>query len=174
MRLRMNKNLIRIVLDKDKLLTMDGRVPKAETGSDLTLGDGHRMTPQRREVYDVLMEHRDHPTATEVFMRVKERMPTISLATVYNCLDTLVSAGVVKQVNVDREPSRYCGNLAPHAHFHCEECGGVLDLDLKCEVEASKLVKLTRGSSVDKIELVVRGACPVCTKNAKANAAAQS
>ena len=151
---------------------MDAHVPQANTDSVIQLGDGHRMTPQRREVYGVLMERRDHPTATEVFIRAKQRMPTISLATVYNCLDTLVGAGVVKQVNVDREPSRYCGNLSPHAHFHCEDCGAVLDLDLKDDVEPSDLVKVSRGASVEKVEVVVRGTCPTCGKKARAKSAA--
>ena len=110
----------------------------SEWENSIKLGDGHRMTPQRREVYEVLMEHQDHPTATEVFMRVKERMPAISLATVYNCLDTLSGAGCIIQVNVDREPSRYCGNLSPHGHFHCEACGTVLDVQLKEGAEAAR------------------------------------
>jgi Fe2+ or Zn2+ uptake regulation protein len=134
----------------------------------IDLGGGHRMTPQRREVYDVLMEHHDHPTATEVFMRAKERMPTISLATVYNCLDTLAGAGVVKQVNVDREPSRYCGNLSPHGHFHCEDCGTVLDIDLKEGAEPSKAVKIPRGATVERFDIALRGLCPDCAKAAKA------
>ena len=62
--------------------------------------NGHRLTPQRREVYNVLLEDRDHPTATEVFLRAKKRVPSISLATVYNCLETLVECGLAKQVNV--------------------------------------------------------------------------
>ncbi|MEM1297331.1 MAG: transcriptional repressor, partial [Verrucomicrobiota bacterium] len=45
---------------------------------------GIRMTKQRKVVYDVLMDEKDHPTATEVFLRSKERMSGISLATVYN------------------------------------------------------------------------------------------
>ena len=64
----------------------------------LHLGGDLRLTRQRREVYDILMEQRDHPTATELFIKVKERVPTISLATVYNCLETLTGAGLVKQV----------------------------------------------------------------------------
>jgi len=67
---------------------------------------GHRLTPQRREVYNVLLEDRDHPTATEVFIRAKKRIPAISLATVYNCLETLVECGLAKQVNVEREATR--------------------------------------------------------------------
>lgn len=134
------------------------------TETPINLGGGHRMTPQRRGVYDVLMAHCDHPTATEVFMRAKEQMPTISLATVYNCLDTLTGAGVIRQVNVDREPSRYCGNLMPHGHFHCDACGKVTDIDLKDGAEPSKAVKIPRGSTVDRVDLSVRGFCPSCTK----------
>ena len=53
------------------------------------------MTKQRKVVYDVLLdEPRDHPTASEVFMRAKHQMPSISLATVYNCLETLTHAEV--------------------------------------------------------------------------------
>ncbi|MCP4849035.1 MAG: transcriptional repressor [Verrucomicrobiaceae bacterium] len=133
----------------------------------MNLGDGHRMTPQRREVYEVLMENQDHPTATEVFMRVKERMPAISLATVYNCLDTLSGAGFIIQVNVDREPSRYCGNLSPHGHFHCEDCGTILDVRLKEGVQASGTVTLPRGAVAERFEVAVRGHCPECVRKRK-------
>ena len=79
--------------------------------------NGFRFTAQRREVYDAIMARRDHPTAVEVFMRVKETMPSISLATVYNCLETLTESGLVKHVSLDRGSSRYCPNPAPHGHF---------------------------------------------------------
>ena len=59
---------------------------------------GFRFTQQRRQVYDVLIQKRDHPTAEEVFIRAKKAMPDISMATVYNCLDALVQAGVARQV----------------------------------------------------------------------------
>ena len=147
---------------------------KSGLKASLKLGDGHRMTPQRREVYEVLMKHQDHPTATEVFMRVKERMPAISLATVYNCLDTLSGAGCSIQGNVDREPSRYCGNLSPHGHFHCDECGSVLDVPLKEGAEASKAVKLPRGAVVERLEVAVRGHCPECVREMKPEQAQSS
>ncbi len=44
-------------------------------------------------------------------------MPSISLATVYNCLETLVDCGLARQVNVEREATRYCANLQEHGHF---------------------------------------------------------
>ena len=69
----------------------------SEVESHLTerLGTGGlRLTPQRQQVYDVLIQKRDHPTAKEVFIRAKQAMPDISMATVYNCLDALVQCGL--------------------------------------------------------------------------------
>ena len=91
---------------------------------------GLRMTAQRQHVFGVLLEKRDHPTAEEVFIRAKKGMPDISMATVYNCLDALVSCHLVRQVNQDRTATRYCSNMREHHHFYCEECGGAYDIDL--------------------------------------------
>ena len=91
---------------------------------------GLRATPQREVVYDVLLKKRNHPTADEVFARVKAERPTISLATVYNCLETLVQCDLVRAVNFERGPTRYCPNLRPHAHFHDEQSGKTHDIDL--------------------------------------------
>ncbi|MEM8953125.1 MAG: transcriptional repressor [Verrucomicrobiota bacterium] len=128
------------------------------------LGD-FRMTKQRRVVYDVLMSERDHPTASEVFDRTRSRVPSISLATVYNCLETLTQCGLVKQVNVDREASRYCPNLREHAHFFCESCGEVSDVVLKEGMEATGAWELPRGSVVDHVEFAIKGFCPKCSGN---------
>lgn len=125
------------------------------------LGD-FRMTRQRRVVYDVLIEDLDHPTAGEVFIRSKERMPGISLATVYNCLETLTQVGIVRQVNVDRDASRYCPNLAPHAHFFCSKCQKVFDVDLKKAADAVSAWQLPPGSRVEQVEVAMKGACPEC------------
>ena len=57
-------------------------------------------------------------------------MPTISLATVYNCLETLAETKLIRQVNFEREPTRYCPNLTKHAHFYCRESGEIVDVDL--------------------------------------------
>lgn len=130
------------------------------------LGD-LRMTRQRRVVYDVLTEDLDHPTAAEVFIRSKERMPGISLATVYNCLETLTHAGVVRQVNVDRDASRFCPNLAPHAHFFCSQCHKVFDINLKASSDAITPWQLPVGSKVDEIEVAMKGSCPECGAKAE-------
>lgn len=131
---------------------------QAELNERLATG-GFRFTPQRRQVYDVLLGKRDHPTAEEVFLRAKAASPDISLATVYNCLDALVKCGVVKQVHVDRGAGRYCPNMHEHCHFHCEECGGVFDVDL---AEANPGVPLPQGFQASRFDISVHGHCPKC------------
>jgi len=123
---------------------------------------GHRLTPQRREVYDVLLAERDHPTATEVFLRAKRRIPGISLATVYNCLETLVDCGLAKQVNVDRDATRYCPNLKEHGHFVCERCGTVQDVPVSKGLRSGHPWQLPKNFSVIQTEVTVRGLCPDC------------
>ena len=118
---------------------------------------GLRATPQRELVYNVLLQKRDHPTADIVYTRVKAELPGISLATVYNCLETLVQCGLVKQVNHEREPSRYCPNLQPHAHFHDEKSGATHDIDLPPDLLDYVKAILPTGYEASAIEITFRG-----------------
>jgi Fur family peroxide stress response transcriptional regulator len=118
---------------------------------------GLRSTPQREVVYSVLLRKRDHPTAEEVFARVKTELPTISLATVYNCLETLVQCELVRAVNFERSPTRYCPNLRPHAHFHDEQTGRTYDIDLPPAVLAEVNQVLPVGFDASSVEITFRG-----------------
>jgi Fur family peroxide stress response transcriptional regulator len=118
---------------------------------------GLRSTPQREVTYDVLLKKRDHPTADEVFARVKSELPTISLATVYNCLETLVQCDLVRAVNFERGPTRYCPNLRPHAHFHDEQTGATYDIDLPPGVVDQVNAVLPVGYDAKSVEIIFRG-----------------
>jgi Fur family peroxide stress response transcriptional regulator len=122
---------------------------------------GFRLTPQRQQVYDVLLGKRDHPTAEEVFIRAKRQMPEISHATVYNCLDALVKCGLARQVTVDRGATRFCPNMHEHGHCHCDECGMVFDVDLPAELPG---VALPRGFKLHRYEVAMHGTCADCAK----------
>jgi Fur family peroxide stress response transcriptional regulator len=134
----------------------------AEKGLQARLEKGGlRTTPQRQHVYRVLVEKKDHPTAEEVFIRAKKGMPEISMATVYNCLDALVSCGLVRQVNQDREATRFCSNMQPHHHFYCDQCGGAYDID-RSEESSEPPVLMPRGFKPSRYEVTIRGLCPDC------------
>ncbi|HEV7402937.1 MAG TPA: transcriptional repressor [Chthoniobacteraceae bacterium] len=129
-------------------------------------GRGLRITEQRRSVYEAIMAKADHPTAVEVFMRVKGTVPSISLATVYNCLETLVECGVVRHVHHDRESSRYCANLEEHAHLFCEACGSVTDLPLRAQRRTEDIWEMPADSVVTSRDVSFRGLCPACAATA--------
>jgi Fur family peroxide stress response transcriptional regulator len=104
-----------------------------------------------------LLKKRDHPTADEVFARVKTELPTISLATVYNCLETLVQCRLVRAVNFERGPTRYCPNLQPHAHFHDEETGATYDVDLPPDLLNEVKSVLPASYKASSVEIIFRG-----------------
>jgi Fur family peroxide stress response transcriptional regulator len=142
-----------------------------ETSSEKNCNDtisqkGFRFTAQRREVYDALQMQRDHPTAVDVFMRVQKKLPGISLATVYNCLETLTECGLVRAVNHERQPSRYCANLEPHAHFFCERCGAVHDVPGSEQETGTAGWQLPAGAVVTHHEVAFRGQCAECAATA--------
>lgn len=135
----------------------------AHTAYDATVASGgFRLTRQRRGVYEALLEQRDHPSAVQVFMRAQKRMSTISLATVYNCLETLTQVGLVRQVNFDRGPSRFCPNAQPHGHFMCTRCHHVHDVDVPDAAALSRVWLLPDDYLVTQSEFSLRGLCPEC------------
>lgn len=126
---------------------------------------GFRFTPHRQHVYDVLLQHRDHPTAEEVFIRAKQAVPDISLATVYNCLDALVKSRLVRLVNLDRGATRFCPNMEEHGHFVCESCGSVFDIEIAPENAGAK-VQVPSGFKVNHYEIAIHGECAACNARA--------
>ena len=121
---------------------------------------GLRSTRQREVVYSVVTVAKDHPTADEIFARSRHEMPTISLATVYNCLETLLECRLIRQVNFVRESTRYEPNLKPHAHFYCDKTGKVVDVHLPEELFSRLTNLLPESASVSSVELNFRGSLP--------------
>ena len=123
---------------------------------------GQRSTKQREHIFALLLEKRDHPTADEIFARARLGMPSISLATVYNCLETLVETKLIRQVNFEREPTRYCPNLTQHAHFYCRESGDIVDIELPKQILSELMNVLPKGFSAQHIEIAYDGKCNDC------------
>lgn len=137
--------------------------PEYKTRLDSALEhSGQRSTKQREHVFAVILEKRDHPTADEIYARSRVEMPTISLATVYNCLETLVDSGLVRPVNFEREPTRYCPNLTQHAHFYCKESGEIVDVELSEPLIAELKAALPKGFVTEHIEIAYDGKCGDC------------
>ena len=89
---------------------------------------GLRLTPQRMAIAKCVLASDTHPTAEEVYLRIRAEYPTISLATVYSTLDTLVRAGMLQAVNT-REVVRYDSHPGLHINLICLNCGTIIDVD---------------------------------------------
>ena len=93
-----------------------------------SINEGTRLTRQRQAVLNSFTEDHQHLSAEEVYQRVKEVQPRISLATVYRNLELLTRLGLLQQFSLADGTRRY--ELASHHHHHlvCIDCGGAQDL----------------------------------------------
>ena len=89
---------------------------------------GYKMTPQRRAILEVLTGNTPHPTAEQIHGLVRERMPDISLATVYNTLRDLAEMEELCKLNVGRKERHYEISQGEHAHRVCLKCGRIEDV----------------------------------------------
>jgi Fur family peroxide stress response transcriptional regulator len=124
--------------------------------SNLTLV--RRLTPQRRKIWELLVNSRDHPTALEVYHRLREDHYEISFATVYNTLNYFRDLGLVQEIKVDGRAVRYDARKDPHGHLYCLLCGRLEDLFTPLR----DLPALPQGWEILSEEIIYQGYCPEC------------
>jgi len=90
---------------------------------------GFKVTPQRLAICDYVLSNKDHPTTDLVYIEIKRKYPTISLATVYQTLHLLTNIGVLQELNLNDRISRYDPKTAPHINIICKNCGRVEDYE---------------------------------------------
>ncbi len=122
-----------------------------------------RLTPQRRAVLEVLESATDHPTAAEVFERVRVASPGIGPATVYRTLALLVANGLALELSLgDGSSSRYDGNTARHDHLVCSSCGAASDIQSALPSEVLDQLTGSTGYAISSYDLQFHGLCPEC------------
>lgn len=121
---------------------------------------GWRLTAQRRVIAEAMDGEHVHLSADEVFERARAALPEVSLATVYNTLNELVSIGEVLEIPHADGRKRYDPNVAErHHHLVCVECGRMLDV----HTDDPKLPAGQRhGFEVLGVEITFRARCPEC------------
>jgi Fur family transcriptional regulator, stress-responsive regulator len=134
---------------------------------------GWRLTPQRRVVAEVLHGEHVHLSAEAVHGRAQERLPEISLATVYNTLNELVVLGEVQEVTAGEGPKRYDPKVGDrHQHLVCVECKELLDVVPAGEEQLGLPPEEQHGYQILDVKLLFRGVCPACRVAAAAPASA--
>lgn len=124
---------------------------------------GWRITPQRRAVVQALAGEHVHRTADQIHASARVLVPEVSLATVYNTLNELVSMGEISAINVGDGSTRYDPKVGPdHHHLICDGCGRIYDVE-PTGVDGVALSNAERhGMRIDSVAVVFRGACADC------------
>ena len=129
--------------------------------TSLVIKAGMRMTQQRRAVLETILSSHDHPTAAMIYERTKANMPGISLATVYNCLESMAETGIINHLNFDNGPSRFCPNLEPHVHLLDDESNRGLDVQRKPGLRPEDVFELPEGTCVTRMDACLHGKFPL-------------
>ena len=123
---------------------------------------GLRLTHQRLEILRQLVRAHDHPSAEMIFGRVRKKLPTISLDTIYRTLSTFAELGLIMRVPVTGDQGRFDAVTGPHHHFFCSSCNAIYDFtwdDFDCLELPDNSQSL--GKALDR-RVVVRGICEAC------------
>ena len=125
-----------------------------------------RLTRQRLAIYRELAGRYDHPDVDTLYRAVKPRNPRISLFTVYRTMNALEDAGMVWRVATFKGHARYDGNVEMHAHFLCESCGKIDDVDTHgaCHGLQEQARGCVPGHEVRRVDVMIGGACSACLK----------
>ena len=124
---------------------------------------GAKITHQRMEIFREMARAGDHPDAETVYRRVRERLPTISLDTVYRNLWLLRDLGLITTLGPVHENTRFDANISPHHHFVCTRCGLARDIHAErlSQIEVPDAVKEL--GAVQRTHVEFRGLCLRCS-----------
>lgn len=127
-----------------------------------------RMTRQRRIILEEIQKPGRHFSADEVFRAVRQRIPNISLATVYRNLEVLGEAGLITQFVTSDGLRRYDLGPQRHYHLHCVECGKIWDLSAELFPDFESIAQGTSGFRILGHVLEFEGICSNCSDSATA------
>jgi Fur family peroxide stress response transcriptional regulator len=126
---------------------------------------GLKMTPQRIAIVRLFAGDESHPTAQDLFERLRPDFPSMSFATVYNTLDALAAAGLSGTLRLGNA-ARFDPNTSPHHHAVCDRCGAVADVPAgtlaPTGAGTKKVSRAAPGFSVRAVERIYRGVCARC------------
>ena len=127
-----------------------------------------RSTQQRMVILEELRSKNNHPSADELYARVRQRLPRISLGTVYRNLEVLSQLCEIQKLELSGSLKRYDGVCSKHYHIRCVQCNRVDDAPI---APLNQVENELYGSTVFEIighNLEFTGLCPDCTQKPKA------
>ena len=125
-------------------------------------GAGLRLTHQRLMIYQDLTDSHDHPSAEDIYKRVRRKVPTISLDTVYRTLATLEEQGLIVRLRVFEDRGRYDADLSPHHHLICSKCKKIADFQWSVFEQTDIPAQHAEWGRIMRKDLIMTGICREC------------
>lgn len=123
-----------------------------------------RLSHQRLKVLEYLAQNYNHPTADQIYNGLHDDVPTLSKTTVYNTLNSLTEAGLVRAINIEDNEIRYDINTDNHGHFKCQLCKKIYDFNI--DIDLFETHELDNFEINDK-NVYFKGICPNCVSAQK-------
>ncbi len=124
-----------------------------------------KRSKQREAIVTFLMTRKDHPNADTIYMNIKKEFPNISLGTVYRNLSLLSDRGEILKLTYEGGADRYDGNVDPHYHFICQECGEIIDMDMESiDQKVRDIAGENFSGQINQSVIYFKGICKNCLK----------
>jgi Fur family transcriptional regulator, peroxide stress response regulator len=127
-------------------------------------GLGLKLTPQRLSILAYLEDNKYHPTADEIYRHVAKKFPTISPATVYNTLETLIERGRIREITIEANKKHFDPDTSRHHHAICTKCKKIVDIHTDFDLTAHE--KDLCGFEITGSHVEFYGLCQGCSKKA--------
>lgn len=121
-----------------------------------------RYSKKREAIIDAIRSTDSHPSADWIYAKLKPQFPDLSLATVYRNIAGFLEDEELKSVGFVKSCERFDGRLSQHAHFICDCCGSVIDVETQGDDRLDEIAARETGADVMSHELIFRGVCKNC------------
>jgi Fur family peroxide stress response transcriptional regulator len=129
---------------------------------ELCARHGLAVTHQRQVLYAVMQQMHGHPSPEDVYRKVRKRIPSISLATVYKNIHLFIESGILREVSLHHGSLRVEMNAHPHHHLICTVCKSIMDIDEQSLGLTVSPRKLPGGFLAERYAVDILGRCPSC------------
>jgi Fe2+ or Zn2+ uptake regulation protein len=125
---------------------------------------GLRATSQRVVMHRLLRDSNRHVSAEELLSEASEKLPGVSLPTVYATLELFEELGVVRRVNGGGGTLLWDTRPDAHHHMICRNCGRIEDMETPLDLDKARRSAARAGFQPDRAEVVVTGLCAECAR----------
>ena len=119
---------------------------------------------QRVAILKYLADNQCHPTVEKIYRALRDQIPTLSKATVYNTLNVFVDAKLVRVLSIEENETRYDIVMENHGHFKCESCGRIFNFAVDIDRFVSDELREFR---INAKNVYFNGVCPACLDQTK-------